>query len=74
MRLGGVPEVQLDLRSDMAGLVLCGRTSEVASFTYHTEIGHAADYVGRQARDRATRRPCTHVHHNCTFRLSTIKS
>jgi hypothetical protein len=34
VRLGGVPEVQLDLRSDMAGLVLCGRTSEVASLCH----------------------------------------
>ena len=61
MRLGGVPEVQLDLRSDdLTWQVLScvdGRQKLHRYVTYHTEIGHVADYVGRQARDRATRRP-----------------
>ena len=58
VRLGGVTEVQLDLRSDMANSCLVdGRQKLHRCVTYHTEIGHAADYVGRQARDRATRRP-----------------
>jgi len=41
----------LDLRSDMRScLVWRDVRSCIVCVTYHTEIGHAADYVGRQGK------------------------